>query len=99
EPLLQAVLEAMRVRGLTRAFAAYREDWTAQQEFFAGHEFQKVRDMVSFVLDLADMPTPAAGRGSSMSPLKPEDLSALANLAPEALRTTSVAELERHLFH
>src|SRR5438552_2742574 len=30
EPLLDAVLQAMRERGMKKAFAAYRGDWTAQ---------------------------------------------------------------------
>jgi hypothetical protein len=98
EPLLRAVLDAMRARGLKRAFAAYREDWTAQQAFFAGQGFQKARDMVNFVVDLADMPTPAAGRSSTLTPLRPTDLPALVSLLPEALRTTSLTELERHFF-
>jgi hypothetical protein len=55
--------------------------------------------MVNFVLDLVDMPTPAARTGNPYSRLRPEDLPALVKLAPEALRTISMAELERHFFH
>ncbi len=98
EPLFQHVLEAMRGRGVGKAFAAYRGDWPALKEFFLAHGFQQVREMVNFVLDLAEMPTPAPRPNSLVSPLRPEDLSAILQLAPGALRVTTVAELEQHLF-
>jgi len=98
EPLFQTVLEEMKRRGIKTAFAAYRGDWTAQNKFFAGQGFRKVREMVNFVLALVDMPTPGMRRGNTLSPLKPEDLPALVNLAAGALRTTSIPELERHFF-
>src|SRR5262249_47319567 len=60
EPLLAAVLGAMKARGLPRAFAAYRADWPAQVEFFQRHGLVHARDMVNFALDLTEMPTPAA---------------------------------------
>ncbi len=99
EPLIHKVLEALKERGIRRAFAAYRADWPAQLDFFLAHGFQKTREMVSFQVDLADTPTPAARRNIAVSPLKPQDLPALVKLAPEALRTTSLDELERHFFH
>jgi hypothetical protein len=45
------------------------------------------------------MPTPAARRNTTLSPLRPADLPALAALVPGALRTTSTPDLERHFFH
>jgi hypothetical protein len=96
EPLFEHVLQAMRKRNIPRAVAAYRDDWKPQHDFFLAHGFQKARDVVNFMLDLIDMPTPAARRSSALAPLKPADLPALAQLAPEALRTTEVKELERH---
>src|SRR5260370_747651 len=44
-------------------------------------------------------PTPAARQGNPYSPVRPDDIPALANLAPEVLRTTAPAELDRHFFH
>jgi hypothetical protein len=99
EPLFECVLEAMRQRGLTKAFAAYRGDWTAQQEFFEAHGFCLAREMVNFWLDPADMPTPAAQRSLPVSPLRREDIPAVFALAPQALRVSSSAELEQHLLH
>src|SRR6516225_894449 len=74
EPLFEAVLQAMRQRGMKKAFAAYRADWTPQRDFFLTHGFEKKCDMVNFVLDLAEMPTPAARPHSPVSPLEAADV-------------------------
>src|SRR5207302_1892542 len=59
-PLLDQVLAAMRQRGMRRAFAAYRGDWPVQREFFLKHGFTQTREMINYVLDIVEMPTPAA---------------------------------------
>jgi hypothetical protein len=99
EALFSAVLTAMRERGMRTAFAAYRGDWPAVCEFFTARGFRLAREMVSFVLDLADMPTPAAIAPSNFSPLTPGDVPAIAGLCPQALRVPATDELERHLLH
>lgn len=66
-PLFDAVLGAMRSRGLPAAFAAYRADWPAQCEFFLAHGFALAREMVNFVMELTDMPTPSV-RGRRRPP-------------------------------
>jgi hypothetical protein len=99
EPLFQGVLDAMRGRGMPKAFAAYRGDWPAQRDFFLAHGFHEAREMVNFVVDLADLPTPAARPSSPIQALRPEDVRAVLALAPEALRVGTPAELERHLLH
>jgi hypothetical protein len=99
EPLFDKVLQAMQERGIQTAFAAYRADWTTQLEFFRARGFQQAREMVNFVVDLVDMPTPAARRSMPVNALQPSDLTAVASLAPGTLRINTVAELERHLFH
>jgi hypothetical protein len=98
EPLFEAVLEAMRSRGLRRAFAAYRSDWPAQAEFFQAHGFTQAREMVNFAVAFVDLPTPAARPSSPITPLRPDDVPAVFALAPEALRVGDAAALERHLF-
>jgi hypothetical protein len=70
EPLLQAVLEAMKQKGIPSAFAAYRTDWPMQKDFFLAHGFAQTREMINYYLDLAEMPTPAARPANSMSELK-----------------------------
>jgi hypothetical protein len=98
EPLFQRVLDEMRRRGHPTAFAAYRKDWTAQADFFQAHGFRLAREMVNFVMDLVEMPTPAHRVGSSITPLRREDVPAVLAMAPGALRARTAAELEQHLF-
>jgi hypothetical protein len=98
-PLFQKVLEEMRQRGYRQAFAAYRGDWTAVGDFFEAHDFRRPREMVSFLLDMMDLPTVPARPSSLVGPLRREDVPALFALAPEALRVRGPAELEEHLFH
>jgi hypothetical protein len=96
EPLLERVLEAMRERGLTRAFAAYRADWPTVQDFFLAQGFVKAREMLNFVVDLIEMPTPGARPGTPFKPLTRDDLPVLLNAAPDLLRV-SLDELDREL--
>ncbi len=98
-PLFDAVTRAMKGRGLAKAWAAYRGDWPGVAEFFTSRGFSAAREMINFVLDLAEMPTPAARPSSPFSPLTPEDLPAVLALSPQTLRCRDVNELERHLLH
>lgn len=98
ELLFAQLIEAMKARGLRRAFAAYRGDWP-QCDFFLAHGFRLAREMVNFVIDLRDMPPPAAHNISLIGPMRREDVPAVFALAPQALGVATVAELERHLFH
>jgi L-amino acid N-acyltransferase YncA len=98
EPLCQAVLDAMRQRGLRRAFAAYRGDWPAVLDFFRAHGFAQTREMVNFVIDVVDMPTPPARPSSAITPLRREDVPAVFALVPKMLRVGTAAALESYLF-
>lgn len=98
EPLFQKVIDAMKQRGIASAFAAYRGDWPVVKDFFQTHGFRLVREMVNFIIDIVEMPTPAARPSLPFSPLKREDVPAIFELAPEALRARTAAELEKHLF-
>jgi hypothetical protein len=98
EPLLTAALQALPERGVKKAFTAYRGDWIRQREFFVEHGFQQAREMISFWLDPVDMPTPAARRSYPISPAERQDVPAIFELAPQALRVSTPAELEKHLF-
>lgn len=98
EPLFDAVLKAMRARGHSKVFAAYRGDWPTVADFLMQHGFIKAREMVNFVVDLLEMPTPAAKPSSSFTSVRPEDVPSILTLAPAALRVQSPAELEKHLF-
>jgi hypothetical protein len=99
QPLLERVLQAMKERGLTRAFTAYRSDWTAQQEFFRNNGFQPRREMVNYVLDLVEMPTPMARPSSSVSPATADDVPALLEMGGNVLQIRERSALEQYLFH
>jgi hypothetical protein len=99
QPLFERVLQAMKERGLTRAFAAYRADWSAQQEFFQKNGFQPRREMVNFALDIVDMPTPSARPSSSIGPATRDDIPAIAELGANTLLVRDRAALEKYLFH
>jgi hypothetical protein len=98
QPLLEHVLHAMKERGLTRAFTAYRADWQAQQQFFQNNGFQPRREMVNYVLDLVDMPTPMARPSSSVGPATTDDVPAFLELGADVLLIRERAALEQYLF-
>ncbi len=96
--LFDAVLQAMSRRGLKRAYAAYRKDWTPINTLLEGQGFVKAREMVNFLSDFENMPTASQRFSTSITPLKPEDVPAILALAPEILRVKTVEALEAHLF-
>jgi hypothetical protein len=99
EPLWDKLLQAMRARGLRSAFAAYRGDWPGPLRFFEEHGFRRRREMVNFVMDLLDMPTPSVRLKDEGGPLRREDLPAVFQMAAGVMRVQTVEELEQHLFH
>jgi hypothetical protein len=98
EPLLDRVLEAMRKRGLKQAWAAYRGDWPAVRDFFLSHGFTQTREMLNFVLDLIEMPTPAARATTAITPLTPEDVRAFKGQLPDLFRAPAEV-IEKSLLH
>jgi hypothetical protein len=98
QPLFEHVLQAMKERGLTRAFTAYRSDWPVQQQFFHHYGFQLRREMVNYVLDLVDMPTPMARPSSSIGPAVPNDVPAILEMGANVLLIRDRAALEEYLF-
>jgi hypothetical protein len=97
DELLRALLQSMQQRGLKTAFAAYRADWTTQRDFLLHWGFAKARDIINFVIDLAEMPTPAARPMRTVTPFKPEDVPCLFEMSPGLLRSSSVSEFEKYL--
>ncbi len=62
-PLLEAVLAAMRERGLAEAWAAYRADWEPVLVFFHQHGFMPTRLMINYVAELSRLPHAAVPLG------------------------------------
>ncbi len=96
-PLFERVLAEARGRGIPRVFAAYRGDWEPQRAFFLANGFEARREILNFVMDLAEMPTPAARSGTSLGPLTADDLPAVLALCPRLFRAATPAELGQHL--
>jgi hypothetical protein len=99
QPLFERVLQAMKQRGLTRAFTAYRSDWPLQQAFFQQHGFQLCREMVNYVLDIVEMPTPMSRPSSSVGPARPDDIPAVLAMGGNVLLLRERTALEQYLFH
>src|SRR5262249_49888135 len=99
QPLFDRVIQAMKERGLARAFTAYRADWPAQKDFFQKNGFQVRREMINFVLDRAEMPTPAAQPSNNIGPATPSDIPAIRELGANVLQLKDRTALERYLFH
>lgn len=98
QPLLERVLQTMKERGLSRAFTAYRSDWTAQVGFFQNNGFQQRREMINYLLDIVEMPTPMARPSSSVSPATPDDVPAILELGANVLLIQDRVKLEQYLF-
>lgn len=96
-PLFAATLDAMRQRGLTHAWAAYRADWSPVAAFLTQHGFATHRQMLNYVLDLVELPTPSGRGGMVTSGITPADLPALLALVPGFLRAETPQELEAAL--
>jgi hypothetical protein len=98
EPLFQKTLEAARSCGLKQVFAAYRADWAPVTSFLQAHEFKLAREMVNFVVDIVEMPTPAARPTLPFSPVRRDDIPGIIALCPEIFRDKTAKDLETHLF-
>jgi hypothetical protein len=99
EPLFGHVLEELKKRRIKQIFAAYRGDWPVQREFFLAKGFEQRREMLNFIMDLTEMPTPAARASSTIGPLQPEEVPGVLALAPRLFRARTPEELNQHLFH
>jgi hypothetical protein len=100
EPLFEAILAEMNGRGLPRAWAAYRGDWTPVLDFLRQHDFTVIRTMINYVADLPRLPAPnGAPANRLITSLEPEDLPHLIALDPGLFHDSSPTELERFYWH
>jgi hypothetical protein len=98
EPLFARVLDEARKRRIPKVFAAYRGDWPTVHDFFLKHGMVRARDVVNFLTEFIDMPTPSARASSAVTPLVPADVPSLFGMMPGALRLSRPEELHDHLF-
>lgn len=97
EALFEAMLAGLRTRGIAKAWAAYRSDWTEVQDAFRGRGFAVAREMVNFFINFHDMPTPSYTQTQSFSPIEPADIPTILEIGAGVIGSKSASELEQHL--
>ncbi len=98
QPLLHAMLRAMKAKGYTHVFTAYRSDWEPVWEWFRGEGFTLKRTINNYFLDFNEMPTPSGRIGTPITPLIVEDLEELKRIGKGVVRLDDVAALRKHFF-
>jgi hypothetical protein len=97
EPLLNAVLEALRARGTPQAWVAYRADWLVVQQFFQAHGFAPVREMINYIADVHQLPRDLPAPGQTIAPLERSVIPRVIQLGRELFGGIDAAQLE-HFF-
>lgn len=98
EGLFTRTLDTMRQCGMGRAFCSYRSDWPAINQFFENLGFNKVRDMVNYVLAFENMPTPSSRINSQIVQATPEDAGEIFALDPSVFRVSTPEALKDALW-
>ena len=93
EPLMSAALAAMKQHGATRAWAAYRADWTVVRTVLEAFGFRVVHEMINFVAALPQLPHQAVAPPFCIEPLEQADLEAVYAIDRTAFGVTSPDEL------
>ena len=96
-PLLDAVLQAARDRGLTKVFAAYRRDWQPVLQFLTDSGFAVARDIINYWADPVDLPTLVNRSKLPINRLQRSDIPALAAMGKGLIRLPE-DKLESYFF-
>lgn len=99
EPLFAQTLQAMKQRGIGKAFSAYRKDWPALNNFFQKHGFNLSREMINFVMAFENMPTPLVKLGSTVTPATIDDVAGIFALDPSVFRVPTAEALKDALWN
>jgi hypothetical protein len=97
EPLFEAMLTALRSRQVSKAFAAYRQDWSPIGDYFIRQGFPIAREIVNFFIHFYDMPTPSGALTAAIAPLQTDEIADAFALAPDGLQARTPEEFGRHL--
>jgi L-amino acid N-acyltransferase YncA len=97
-PLLDAMLAAMRERGLDEAWTAYRGDWRPVLDFFQTHGFEPVRTVINYVAPLAGLPRSPIPEGQTIRALESRDLPQVVELGQGLFGATDLRVLESSFF-
>lgn len=93
EPLMEAALAAMKRRGIVRAWAAYRGDWTAVASLLESTGFRIAYEMINFVAALVQLPRDPVPSSYHIEPLGRDEVRAAFELDRAAFGVTSADEL------
>ena len=95
EPLLQAVLNEMKHRGMPEAWAAYRADWSGVLDFLRSHGFEEKRQMINYLAEVSRFPDRMEiPEDRVIEPLGRDELHHLAALAPRLFSGIEPRSLE-----
>jgi hypothetical protein len=97
-PLLDAVLAAMRERGLDEAWMAYRGDSESVLAFFQSHGFKPGRTVINYVASVAGLPRGPIPEGQALRPLERGDLPQVMELGHGLFGAADLRELESFFF-
>lgn len=98
EPLLEAVLAALRDRGQGEAWAAYREDWEPVLSFLRAHGFHRQCSMVNYVAELDQIPHVPVPEDRVIRPMERADLPRFLELGRGIIAGDDRATLEHHFW-
>jgi hypothetical protein len=82
-PLLNAVLAALKDRGCKQAWAAYRGDWQPVLAFFGEQGFEKTREMINYVAEVASLPQKHIDKDQTMAPFTQTNVQDVMGLHPD----------------
>ena len=98
-PLFAHALQAIKQRGIGKAFTAYRKDWPTITDFFQKQGFTLAREMVNYLLPFENMPTPSARLSNTVTPAVVEDVPGIFALDPTVFRVKSADALKDALWN
>lgn len=87
--LMEAAVNSMRQRGLNRAWAAYRADWTEIRRLLESFHFAQTIEIFNFIADIAKLPANADCAPFTIRKLDRNDIREAYNLDPTAFAVTS----------
>ncbi len=95
EPLLEAVLDELRRRGISEAWAAYRADWEPSLEFLREQGFETTRQIINYIAEVGNLPDQEVPEGCSIIRLSQVDLPSSIGTGANPITPEEAAEFRR----